>query len=67
MKLEKDPYKDTVSLHCRDIEFSMIVGALRAASSDDARKGVEYVNFYGSDKGGVVRLLNEIESQSEAT
>ena len=65
MKLSKDNLNDEVIIHFKDAEYSMLIGALRAAASDDVRKGIAFVNFYGSERGDVVRLSNAVQNAEE--
>lgn len=61
MKLKKDQMHDEIILHLKEHEYLIVLAALKAATADDMRRGIEYSHFYGADKGDVVRLHNEID------
>ena len=63
MKLSKDQVHDEIILHLKEHEYVMILAALKAATADDTRKGIEYFHFYGAEKGEIVRLHNEIDEE----
>ena len=64
MKLSKDGLNDEVVLRLKDSEFSIVIASLRAAASDDTRRGIDYVNFYSAERGDVVKLQNQIANGS---
>lgn len=61
MKLTKDNLRDKLILTLSEKEFFIILGALKGASADDARKGMEYRMFYRGSKGDIVHLHNQLD------
>ena len=61
MKLTKDNLHDKLVLTLSEKEFFIVLGALRGATADDARRGIAYHHFYSGNKGDVVRLYNQID------
>jgi|GEM_PF-3171837 hypothetical protein len=61
MKLQKSELTSEITLRLNEVEFLIILAALKNATADHSRRGIEHVTFYGCDKGDVVRLHNEID------
>ena len=63
MKITPDDPRDEVSIHgLKCIEYTILIGALRAASND---LRAEYVVFYGAERGDVVSFLNKFEEEDK--
>jgi hypothetical protein len=62
MNLKKDQMNDKIILTLGELEYTMVINALRDATSDDSRKGIEYMNFYEVERGEMVSLFNSINT-----
>jgi hypothetical protein len=67
MKLEKDNLEGEIILRLKEPEYLIVLAALKAASSDDTHRGDEYFQFYGAERGDVVRLHNQIDETEYRT
>lgn len=67
MKLEKDQLNDKIILTLSEIEYTMVINALRAASCDDTRRGHAYSYFYDVDREEMLDLFNKIDRTERET
>ena len=61
MKLTKDHVKGRIILDLQESEYLVVLAALKAATADDSRRGLDYVAFYGAEKAELVSLHNRID------
>jgi hypothetical protein len=67
MKIVTNDLKDQVSvMDLRDEEYTMLLGAVKAAASDLTVKGIAFVVRYGSDRDTMVNFSNKLEAAHEA-
>ena len=64
MRLRKD--NNEIILHLKEQEYLIVLHALKAATGDDKRKGLDYWNFYTADKSDIVKLHNEIDTAEQS-
>jgi len=60
MKLDIDNMNDKFILTLGELEYTMMLNAIRAATGDDTRRGNQYFQFYNVDKGEMVAFYNSI-------
>lgn len=62
MRIEKDNLNDKIILTLSEEEFLAIRAAVSASTGDDKLRGEAYFNFYGQERGFMVKLFNELNS-----
>ena len=65
MKITLDDLNDEVSISgLKDVEYTIVFNALRAAANDINRKS-DYVVFYGAERDEVVKCFNKIQEEDD--